>query len=99
MQSRDNQGEVVGEINNSFTDNGDRVVTNTMYYRGNPVFQHIAIRDNEGKVRTTNVIGGKILPDARCPHLKNQFAVATLIVQSDTKISVHSVPRTHKIQR
>jgi hypothetical protein len=37
-------------------------------------------------------------PDARCPHLKNQFAVATLIVQRDTKISVHSVPRTHKIQ-
>ena len=34
MLSRDNQGEVVGEINNSFTDNGDRVVTNTMYYRG-----------------------------------------------------------------
>ena len=62
MLSRDNQGEVVGEINNSFTDNGDRVVTNTMYYRGNPVFQHIAIRDNEGRVRTTNVIGGKILP-------------------------------------
>jgi hypothetical protein len=62
MLSRDNQGEVVGEINNSFTDNGDRVVTNTMYYRGNRVFQHIAIRDNEGKVRTTNVIGGKILP-------------------------------------
>jgi hypothetical protein len=25
MLSRDNQGEVVGEINNSFTDNGDRL--------------------------------------------------------------------------
>jgi hypothetical protein len=67
MLSRDNQGEVVGEINNSFTDNGDRVVTNTMYYRGNPVFQHITIRDNEGKVRTTNVIGGKLLPWSRSP--------------------------------
>jgi hypothetical protein len=33
-----------------------------MYYRGNPVFQHIAIRDNEGKVRTTNVLGGELLP-------------------------------------
>jgi hypothetical protein len=62
MLSRDNQGEVVGEINNSFTDNGDRVVTNTMYCRGNPVFQHIAIRDNEGRVHTTNVLDGKILP-------------------------------------
>jgi hypothetical protein len=62
MQSRNNQGEVVGEINTTFTDKGEKIVTNTLYNRGNPVFQHIAIRDNEGKVRTTNIIGGKILP-------------------------------------
>ena len=62
MLSRDNQGEVVGEINNSFTDNGDRVVTNTMYHNGRPVAQNISVRDNEGSVHTTNVIGGKLLP-------------------------------------
>ena len=62
MQTRNNQGEVVGEINTSFTDKGEKVVTNTMYSRGNPVFQHVSVRDNEGKVRTTNLIGGKILP-------------------------------------
>jgi hypothetical protein len=62
MLSRNNQGEVIGEINTSFTDKGEKIVTNTLYNRGNPVFQHIAIRDNEGKVRTTNIIGGKILP-------------------------------------
>ncbi len=62
MLSRNNQGEVIGEINTSFTDKGEKIVTNTLYNRGNPVFQHVSVRDNEGKVRTTNVIGGKILP-------------------------------------
>jgi len=62
MQIRNNRGEVIGEITNSFTDKGERITTNTIYDRGNPVIQHIAVRDNEGKVRTTNVLGGKILP-------------------------------------
>jgi hypothetical protein len=62
MQIRNNHGEVIGEINTSFTDKGEKIVTNTVYNRGNPVFQHISVRDNDGKVRTTNVIGGKLLP-------------------------------------
>ena len=62
MQIRNNRGEVIGEINSSFTDKGDRIVTNTMYDRGNPVIQNISVRDNQGSVRTTNVFGGKILP-------------------------------------
>jgi len=62
MQIRNNPGEVIGEINSGFTDKGDRIITNTIYDRGNPVIQHISVRDNEGKVRTTDVIGGKILP-------------------------------------
>jgi len=62
MQIRNNRGELIGEINTSFTDKGDRIITNTLYERGNPVMQNISVRDNQGKVRTTNVIGGKILP-------------------------------------
>jgi hypothetical protein len=62
MLSRNNQGEVIGEINTSFTDKGEKIVTNTIYNNGRPVAQNISVRDNEGKVRTTNVIGGKILP-------------------------------------
>jgi hypothetical protein len=62
MQTRDNKGEVVGEINTTFTDKGEKIVTNTMYHNGRPVAQNISIRDNDGKVRTTNVIGGKLLP-------------------------------------
>jgi len=62
MQIRNNRGEVIGEINTSFTDKGDRITTNTVYDRGNPIIQNISVRDNQGNARTTNVIGGKILP-------------------------------------
>ena len=62
MQIRNNQGEVIGEINSGLRDNGDRITTNTIYDRGNPVIQNITVRDNEGTVRTTNVIGRKIFP-------------------------------------
>ncbi len=62
MQIRNNRGEVIGEINSGFTDKGERIITNTVYDRGNPVIQNISVRDNQGNVRTTNVIGGKILP-------------------------------------
>ncbi len=62
MLIRNNQGEVVGEINNSVTENGEHIVTNTLYDRRNPIVQNISIRDNQGKIRTTNIIGGKILP-------------------------------------
>jgi hypothetical protein len=62
MQIRNNWGELIGEINTAFTYRGELVVTNTLYNRDNPVFQTISIRDNQGQVRTTNVIRGKILP-------------------------------------
>jgi hypothetical protein len=62
MQIRNNWGEVIGEINNGFTDRGERIITNTIYHRGNPVIQTITVRDDQGKVQTTNVIGSKILP-------------------------------------
>jgi len=62
MQIRNNRGEVIGEINSGVTDKGERIITNTIYDRGNPVIQNISVRDNQGNVRTTNVIGGKILP-------------------------------------
>jgi hypothetical protein len=62
MQIRNNRGELIGEINTGLTQSGDRITTNTLYDRGNPVIQTITIRQNDGTVRTTNVIGSKILP-------------------------------------
>jgi hypothetical protein len=62
MQIRNNSGELIGEINTAYTDAGQVITTNTMYDRGHPVFQTISVRDNQGQIRTTNVIRGKILP-------------------------------------
>ena len=58
-----NEGKVVGEMNNVFTEDGGHVLTNTLYdQNGNPAMQHVSIRDNQGNVHSTNVIGGKIRP-------------------------------------
>ena len=62
MQIFNNQGELTGEISTGLTDHGDRVTTNTLYDRGNPVMQNITIRQSDGTVHTTNIIGRKILP-------------------------------------
>ena len=62
MQIRNNWGELIGEINTAYTSAGEVITTNTMYHRGNPVFQTIDLRDNQGQVRRTTVIQGKILP-------------------------------------
>jgi|GEM_PF-1260854 hypothetical protein len=62
MLIRNNDGEVTGEMNVSITQDGTVIRTNTMYQNGRPVTQNISIRDTQGGVRTTNVIGGKILP-------------------------------------
>ena len=62
MITRDNQGNVVGEINTSYTSDGKVITTNTMYYNGKPVAQNISVRDTQGRVETTNILGAKILP-------------------------------------
>jgi len=62
MLIRNNDGEVAGEMNVSITQDGTVIRTNTMYQNGRPVTQNISVRDSQGSVRTTNIIGGKILP-------------------------------------
>jgi hypothetical protein len=62
MLTRNNDGEIAGEMNVSITQDGTVIRTNTMYQNGRPVTQNVSIRDSHGEVRTTNVIGGKILP-------------------------------------
>lgn len=62
MLIRNNDGEVAGEMNVSITQDGTVIRTNTLYQNGRPVTQNISIRDSQGSVRTTNVIGGKIRP-------------------------------------
>ncbi|MGA2236214.1 MAG: hypothetical protein ABSG23_12120 [Terriglobales bacterium] len=62
MKIFNNQGELTGEISTGFTQNGDRITSNTLYDRGNPVMQNVTIRQSDGTVHTENIIGRKILP-------------------------------------
>jgi hypothetical protein len=62
MLIRNNDGEVIGEMNTIFTQEGSVVRTNTTHSNGCPIVQNVTVRDTQGTVRTTNVIGGKILP-------------------------------------
>jgi hypothetical protein len=62
MLSRNNNGEITSEMNTTITQEGTVIRTNTMYNNGIPVAQNISVRDTDGKVHTTNVFGGKILP-------------------------------------
>ena len=63
MKTYDNHGKLVGEINHFRTNDGKSVTTNTTYNNGRPISQNVSVQDSKtGKVSTTNVIGGKLLP-------------------------------------
>lgn len=61
MKTYDNFGKLIGEINTIYTKQGV-VTTNTVYYNDRVMSQQISIRDNQGKVKTENTFGGKLLP-------------------------------------
>jgi hypothetical protein len=63
MQSFDNNGKLSSEINHLRTDDGKSITTNTQYNNGRPTAQNVTVCDtNNGKVTSTNIIGGKLLP-------------------------------------
>jgi hypothetical protein len=64
MKTFDNSGRLVAEINHFRTADGKSVTTNTMYDTngGRTVNQNISVFETNGKVTTTNVINGKLLP-------------------------------------
>jgi len=62
MKSYDNSGKLCGEINHSRTADGKSITTNTTYYNGRPTSQNISVVESNGRVTTTNVINGKLLP-------------------------------------
>ena len=62
MLIHNNDGKLIGEMNTIFAQDGSVIRTNTTHSDGCPVIQNITVRDTQGNVRTTNVIGGKILP-------------------------------------
>jgi hypothetical protein len=65
MKTYDNNGKLVGEINHSRTADGSSVTTNTQYntHNGQVASQNVSVQDSKtGKVSSTNVINGKLLP-------------------------------------
>jgi hypothetical protein len=64
MKTYDNQNGLIGEINTTFTQDGQVITTNTVYNatNGQAISQHISVRNAQGKVTTQNTIGGKLLP-------------------------------------
>ena len=62
MLIHNNDGEIIGETNTMYSREGAVIQTNTTHSSGCPVVQNVTVRDTQGNVHTTNVIGGKILP-------------------------------------
>jgi hypothetical protein len=63
MKTFDNNGKLVAEINHFRTADGKSVTSNTIYdSNSRPVHQNISVLETNGKVTTTNVINGKLLP-------------------------------------
>ena len=62
MKTYDNHGKLISEINNSVTSDGKTINSQTTYNNGRPVHQSITVRDRDGKMTTTNVINGKLIP-------------------------------------
>jgi hypothetical protein len=62
MFVRDHNGKATGELNTSFTPDATMIVTNTLHYGDRVIIQHVSVRDNQGNVTTTHIVGGKILP-------------------------------------
>jgi hypothetical protein len=64
MKTYDNSGKVIAEINHFRTNDGKSVTSNTQYSNGGHVSsQNVTVCDtNNGKVTSTNTIGGKLLP-------------------------------------
>ena len=64
VKSFDNQGRLLNETTTRYTSDGRVISTSTTYYSptGRVTSQIISVRDKDGKVNTTNVLGGKLLP-------------------------------------
>jgi hypothetical protein len=64
MKSFDNHGKLVSEINHFRTADGKSVTTNTIFntHNSQPTNQNITVFERNGKVTSTNVLNGKLLP-------------------------------------
>ena len=62
MKTFDNGGNLINEMNTTFTSDGKVISTNTAYSNGHVVSQNVSERDTQGHVKTTNTLNGKLRP-------------------------------------
>ena len=62
MKTYDNNGKLIAETNTVFRQEGGAVTTNTVYNGDRVVYQHISVRDNQGKIQNIDLFGGKLIP-------------------------------------
>jgi len=64
MNVRDNQGRLVGQLEQFRTADGKSVTTNTQYnsYNGRVTSQTVTVTQPNGSVNTTRTVNGKLLP-------------------------------------
>jgi hypothetical protein len=64
MRTYDNNGRLIADFQQMRTVDGKSISSVTQYnsYNGRPVSQNITVREPSGKVTTTSVINGKLLP-------------------------------------
>jgi hypothetical protein len=62
MIIRDNQGKIVGQLEHLRDAQGNTIDSVTSYSNERPVVQLITTRDNQGRVESRMILGGKLLP-------------------------------------
>ena len=63
MKGYDNSGRLISEINSFRTSDGKSITTNTAYDPfGRPTSQNVTVYESNGKVSSTNILNGKLLP-------------------------------------
>lgn len=64
MKGYDNSGRLISELNSFRTSDGKSISTNTVYnaITGRPTSQSIQVSEPNGKVSSTTVLNGKLLP-------------------------------------
>jgi hypothetical protein len=58
----DNKGNICNEISNVITSDRKTITTQTSYLNGQVTAQSVTVRDLQGRVETTHVLGGKVRP-------------------------------------
>jgi len=62
MIVRDNSGKIVGQLEHLRDAQGNTIDTVTSYSNERPVVQLITVRDNQGRVESKTILGGKLVP-------------------------------------